>query len=367
MKRVLSALLCLCLCFSLVPGTLAQAPAAEEAAAAPELDELAWTVGNGEEEESAEAAANAAKPAITSQSESKSVKEDETAKFKVNATGSSLKYQWQYRTSSSGSWASWWPDDAKTELISVKAIAARSGYQFRCKVTNGGGTVYSKAMTLTVLKKPVVTSQSESKTVKEDTTVSFKVNVSGSGLKYQWQYRKAGASAWSDSTASGATTNTISVKATAGRNGCQYRCKVTNSGGTIYSKVMTLNVLTKPVITSQSASKTAAQDATVKFKVNATGDSLKYQWQYRKAGATSWTDSTASGARTSTITVTATAGRDGCQYRCKVTSSGGTVYSKVITLTVQVKPTITSQSASKTAKQDTIVKLKVNAEGEKLK
>ena len=65
----------------------------------------------------------------------------------------------------------------------------------------------------------------------------------------------------------------------------------------------------------------------------AVGTGLSYQWQYKRAGATSWIDW--SGKTAATLTVTAGSGNKGCQYRCVVKNSYGTTYSNAATLTVQ--------------------------------
>ena len=94
--------------------------------------------------------AAAAKPVITTQPANKSVAAGRNAKFTVTATGSNLKYQWQYRTSSSGSWRNSPATGNTTATLTVSATASKNGYQYRCRVTSGSTTVNSKAATLTV-------------------------------------------------------------------------------------------------------------------------------------------------------------------------------------------------------------------------
>ena len=88
---------------------------------------------------------------ITTQPVGKTVAEGATAKFTVKATGTGLKYQWQYRTSSTGKWQAASATGNKTATLSVPGTAARNGFQYRCKITDGSGNVkYSNAATLTV-------------------------------------------------------------------------------------------------------------------------------------------------------------------------------------------------------------------------
>ncbi len=96
-------------------------------------------------------------PTITLQPKSVTVVSDGSASFEVKADGTGLSYQWQYRTSSSGTWNNVTAANitgTKTATMSVTAKAAFNGYQYRCMVTNNAGTVYSNAVTLTVATKP---------------------------------------------------------------------------------------------------------------------------------------------------------------------------------------------------------------------
>ena len=276
------------------------------------------------------------KPAITTQPKSVTAKEDTTAKFTVKASGGGLSYQWQYRSSSAGTWTNCPLDGAKSATLTMKALADRTGNQYRCKVTNAAGTTYTNTVTLTVLKKPVITTQPKDVNAKEDATAKFTVAASGSGLSYQWQYRTSSTGTWKASTLTGAKTAALSVKAAKNRDGYQYRCKITNSGGTVYTKAATLTVIAKPAITTQPTSKSVKQNATVKFTVKASGGGLSYQWQYRTSSTGTWKDCTLDTAKKATLTVKALGTRNGFQYRCKVSNSAGTVYSNAATLKINL-------------------------------
>ncbi|MBR5343541.1 MAG: leucine-rich repeat protein [Oscillospiraceae bacterium] len=276
--------------------------------------------------------AAAEKPTITAQPKSVTAATDSTAKFTVKASGAA-SYQWYYRKSSSGSWAKTTLSGNKTATLSVKATAARNGYQYRCKVSNAAGYRYSSAATLTVMDKPSVTTQPKSLTAYVGTTAKFTVKASGAE-SYQWYYRTSSAGSWTKTSLTGNRTATLSVKATSGRNEYQYRCKITNAAGYVYTSAATLNVSLKPVVTTQPASKTASPGTTVKFTVKADG-ATAYQWYYRTSDSGSWTKCTGAGATTATLTVEAKSFRSGYQYRCKVINSEGFRYSTAATLTVK--------------------------------
>ena len=184
----------------------------------------------------------ASKPTITTQPANKTAYVDTTVKFTVKADGATT-YQWYYRTSSTGTWKKSTVTGNTTATISVKATTARDGFQYKCKVSNSAGYVYTNAVMLTVSTKPVITTQPKSKTASAGTTVKFTVKADGA-TSYQWYYRTSSTGTWKKSTVSGNTTATISVKATEARNGFQYKCKVSNAEGYVYTSVVTLKVTT---------------------------------------------------------------------------------------------------------------------------
>ncbi|MBO4676003.1 MAG: leucine-rich repeat protein [Oscillospiraceae bacterium] len=283
-------------------------------------------------------------PVIAAQPAAATVAVDETATFKVTATGAGLSYQWQY---SKDGGTSWYNKTGATEAsYSVTAKISYSGMLYRCQVSSGAGSVTSDPAKLTVLRKPAVTTQPSDKTVAEGGIATFKVVASGSGLSYQWQYSKDGGTTWYNK--SGATEKSCTVTAKTSYDGFLYRCRVKNAVGTVYSNSAKLTVLPKPVITTQPASKTVAAGETATFKVVASGTGLSYQWQYSKDGGTTWYNKT--DANSTTYTVTAKASYDGFLYRCKVKNSAGAVYSNTAKLTVadSTAPVISSIKANKT-------------------
>ena len=304
-------------------------------------------------------------PVITTQPKDVSTHDGDTVSFSVKAKGSGLSYQWQYRTSATAAWTDSSGAAAKKTDYQLSAFSYRNGYQYRCAVTNEVGTVFSDPATLHVSKlvKPTITTQPKSVSVKAGSTATFSVTASGSDLSYQWQYRTSSADTWKNSANTGAKTATFPVKAESYRNGYQYRCVITNKAGSASSSAATLTVLTVPTIKTQPKSVNATAGSTAKFTVTASGGGLSYQWQYRTSSADTWKNSTITGAKTATLSVTAESYRSGYQYRCKVTNAAGTATSDAATLTVLAKPTITTQPKSVSAIAGSTVKFSVAASG----
>ena len=92
-------------------------------------------------------------PAITNHPQDVEVKEDETATFTVEATGSDLSYQWQQSTDKGSSWTNIASATSDT-YTTGKTTMDMSGTQYRCVVSNSAGSVTSNAVTLTVTALP---------------------------------------------------------------------------------------------------------------------------------------------------------------------------------------------------------------------
>ncbi|MBR6628066.1 MAG: BspA family leucine-rich repeat surface protein [Lachnospiraceae bacterium] len=310
-----------------------------------------------------------AKTAITAHPANQSVDEGANAVFKVTATGSNLSYQWQFKAAGAGEWKDSGMTGAKTSSITVQGTVARNGQQYRCVITDDkGNKLPSNAGTLTVISRVSITTHPVSQSVSVGNSAVFTVTAKGSALRYQWQFKTASASEWVDSGMTGAKTNSITVQGTKARNGYQYRCVVTNgSGGKAISNGATLIVNTGLTIASHPVSVSVSEGSNATFKVKASGDGLKYQWQFRKSDADSWINSGMTGSNTDSITVQGTAARNGYQYRCVITDgSGNKVTSNGATLTVNSGVIITAQPENQSVREGTNATFSVTATGSKL-
>ena len=303
-------------------------------------------------------------PTITAQPEDVTAAVGEAAVFTVEAEGEDLSWQWYYQKPG---------DTARTKVsrngtaptLSVTVAARHNGYSYSCMVSNVFAFTFSDPATLTVGSKPVITAQPESVTVAAGSKATFKVAASGTGLKYQWFYLKPGASAWTRVSSNG-TSASYSLTAAARHNGYSYRCKVSNAAGSVESDIATLTIGSKPAITTQPKSVTAAAGAKATFKVVASGTGLKYQWYYLKPGAGTWTR-VSSNSTSASYSLTTAARHNGYSYRCKVTNAAGAVDSSVATLTIGTKPTITTQPKSAAVTAGSKATFKVVASGTGLK
>ena len=266
--------------------------------------------------------------AIVTQPKDASAPLGQTASTTVVAKGSNLHYTWYVKDVGN-------PDFTESSITkatySITMTAARNGRQVFCVVDDGEEEVTTNTVTLTVSSsKPTITSQPSNVSVAVGSTATFKVTATGA-TSYQWYYRTSSTGTWTAVSASSGKTSTYKLTTAARHNGYQYRCKVTNAAGSVYSNTVTLTV--KPKITTQPTNKTVTAGTTVHFKVTAE-NATSYQWYYRKSSTDAWTAVSAASGKTADYSLTAAARHNGYQYRCKVMNATSYVYSSIVTLNV---------------------------------
>lgn len=195
--------------------------------------------------------------------------------------------------------------------------------------------------------------------------VSLVAEAEGEGLAYQWQYLKPGAEEWKNSGLSSAKNSVLTFKMSAGYDGMQFRCKVTDSNGNEgYSEAAAITMIDRSYITKQPEDVVASIGTKAAFSIETNRDDLTYQWQFQKVGSTKWVNSTSAGNKTDSMKVSATAGTNGMKFRCVVTDAEGYMdVSEEVQLTAVPKPEITVQPESVNAVIGNRVKLKVSATG----
>ena len=173
-------------------------------------------------------------PTITQSPSSITVGVGSTATFRVSADANPApSYQWQYSIDGTA-----WQDISGANASEYETPATTkpmNGWQYRCVVTNPRGTDTSASATLTVNYSPEIGGQPQDVSVIEGERAVFTVSdITGNPPPaYQWQVSTDGET-WTD--LDGETGSVYSVVTTPSMDGCQYRCKVTNSSGSAYSE-----------------------------------------------------------------------------------------------------------------------------------
>ena len=192
----------------------------------------------------------------------------------------------------------------------------------------------------TINKKPSITLRLNPANFEaaEGDTMSFKAEAEGMFLSYQWEY-KIQDQDWIKSTQPGNTTSVISMIHRPYRDGYLYRCKITDAyGNVIYTNEATAYDGTSKTfrIIAQPADANVAANQMIKFKVEAEGEGLTYQWKYQTANnLVNWIDSVDEGCKTNEVSFVADSSYNGYKYYCQITdASGATLSSNIVNVVI---------------------------------
>ncbi|MGW6175307.1 hypothetical protein ACWF5H_17605 [Arthrobacter sp. NPDC055138] len=265
------------------------------------------------------ATATVSKAKITTNPKSATVAKGKTHSFKVKATGSKLKYQWQAKKPKSRKWVKATGSSAKTKTLKVKAVTSLNGAQYRVIISNSRGKTTSKSAKLSVVAAPKITTQPASLTAAATSKVALSVKASGGSMSYQWQ-RKAG-STWAN--ISKATRSTYSFAAPTTQSAIEYRVIASNKAGKATSQTARVFTVVKPAVKIPTSVVTTA-GRSVTIKSQATGGSLSYLWEREVEGAdgrVNWTR--ISGVTGPNYSFTARSKNELDTYRVTVTNKAG--------------------------------------------
>ncbi|MBR2549706.1 MAG: hypothetical protein IKE92_06795 [Clostridiales bacterium] len=286
-----------------------------------------------------------------------------TVSFSVTAAGTGLTYQWQ--VISDRGWINSNASGSKTSKISFNVTSSHHSKKYRCVITDSyGKKVYSDIATIIVTPPLTITKQPVNYTGAAGNTATFSVTAQGTDPTYQWQVYSNGT--WANSGATGAKTSKISFNITNNHNGKKYRCVIKDKNGqTVISNAVTVNVVSSLTITKQPANYAGALGSTASFSVTAQGSGLSYQWQVYSNGT--WSNSGATGAKTSKISFKVTKSHNGMKYRCVIKDKNGkTVTSNAASVKIVTALTITKQPTNYTGIAGDMATFTVTASGEGL-
>lgn len=172
-------------------------------------------------------------PAVTTQPLNQTVPAGTNASFTVVATGAApLSYQWFFNTNTP------LPGGAASTLNLTNVQSTNAGAYF-VVVTNANGSITSSVATLTVTNMaPVITAQPQNQSTSVGGSATFTVAATGTApLGYQWFFN-------TNTAISGATSNILTITGAQPTDAGAYSVIVTNSVGSVTSKVATLTVST---------------------------------------------------------------------------------------------------------------------------
>lgn len=196
------------------------------------------------------------------------------------------------------------------------------------------GTDRALALRETPADPPAVLTQPSAEAAPVGTELLLSVEAGGEELRYQWQSRRDEGSEWIDCRGAGSDTATLTLLLRGYHEGYQFRCQVSNSGGEALSEPVTIHLLTRPSFTFQPRDRSAAAGDVVRFRAEAVGGNLRYQWYFRSSAKGVWKACGGTGSNSPEYVLTVREYHDGYQYRCEAKNTLGTAYSDIVTLTL---------------------------------
>ena len=300
---------------------------------------------------------------IKTQPKNVTTQKGEMVEFSVEAEGTGLTYQWQYRTDAAAKWRNF--SSATTAAIR-KLTGDWDGWEVKCVIKDKAGNSQDSAIAKITFggdqKEPIVIkTQPKDVVTEKGETVEFAVEAEGTGLTYQWKYRTGNTGSWKNFAS--ATKPSIQ-KVTGDWDGWQVKCTIKDkAGNSLDSDIANIMFKEGLLITKQPQDVETEKGATVEFSVEAEGTGLTYQWQYRTGSTGNWRNF-ASATKSSIQKVTGD--WDGWQVRCLVKDrSGQSMLTRIATikfaekkLEITEQPTNVKVQTGETAK----FSVKVNKE-----
>ena len=297
---------------------------------------------------------------ITMQPKNNTVKLGDNLSISLLADGYKLNYQWYYKKVGQVEWNVWKGHNSPFEKVIPNQTW--NGIQLYCVVNDYYGIfLKSTIITITIVPNLKITAQPTDKTVKLGESLTLSVKAEGTGLTYQWYYKKSGATSFSKW--NGRTHASETVTPNASWDGIQLYCTVKDSSGnSLDSSVAKITVTQDLKITAQPTNKTIKKGDSVTLSLKAEGNGLTYQWYYKKAGAASF--SKWNGRTHATETATPNTTWNGIQLYCIVKDSAGkSVQSNTVKVNFSDVVTIVTQPSDVTIKTGDNVTFKFVAEG----
>jgi P pilus assembly chaperone PapD len=234
----------------------------------------------------------------------------DTAHFSVEATGTSLTYQWYKANSLLGG--------ATTSSLMITNAQTTDAAIYSVVVSGICGQPKTNSATLTVNNPVLVVHPPSDQTVCPGDTSRFTVDVSGTALTYQW-FKAA-------TVLAGATTSSLSISNAQSGDGGIYSVVVSGACGLAQSNSATLTVNSAIAVVHPPADQSVCVGDAAHFSVDATGTGLTYQW-YEAT-------SLLGGATTSSLVISNVQTNDAAIYSVVISGACGQPHTNSAILTV---------------------------------
>ena len=300
-------------------------------------------------------------PKITLQPSNASAEEGQPASFTSTASGSPT-VQWEMAPAGSEAFAP--VEGATSTTYTIAAtLVAETGRKFRAVFKNAEGTVTSKAVTLTVTRKPFVTKQPVDANSVEGGEATFEALAGGTPAPTtQWQESTDGGKTFKNLT--GVTQSVLKLKNVPKTDdGFQFRAVFKNSVGEATSEAATLHIVEVPQVTIQPLDTTVIEGESARFNSGARGNPAPTeQWEVSTDGGKTF--QAVEGATSPELIVPATTvSENGFRYRAVFTNVAGSATTSSARLTVEGRPVVTEQPHGETVSPGATVSFKATGTG----
>lgn len=299
-------------------------------------------------------------PVITAQPTDQTTCSGQAVSFGVTVTGSTISYQWQYASTTNGTFTD--ISGANAANLTINPATSANVGAYRVVVTNTTGTVTSNVVTLVVNSTPVVTTQPTNQAGCVGGSATFTVNfTSPISTTVQWQVFNSLNAAYEN--IPGATSATLTLSNLTTAQSESYRAQLTNGCGITNSNPATLTVNSTPVVNGFPANQAGCVGSSVSFSANA-ASALGHttQWEVSTNGGGQFAPIAGETSGTLTLTNIQIA-QNGNQYRAVFSNICGSTASSVAVLTVNTVPVVTTQPSNVTACETTTVAFTAAASG----
>ena len=276
----------------------------------------------------------------------------------VSGASGSVTYRWQ-RSLDGIQWYNSTLPGAETASLTFTANEERLMYFYRVAVTDNTGTWYSNAVSVLLVREPIITATADQAGVLEGATVRMTADAKSviGAAEYQWQRSADNGGTWSSVPLDGAQTDTLTFVATPEHLAYLFRVVVTDANGIWYSNTLRISCIPIPTITATAAKKTVAPGEKISITAEAgqTAGAVEYQWQ-SSSDKKNWQSMSVAGSYSRTLTIDATQESCALWYRVAVRDDNDTWYSNA----VQVKLDTTAVVKVPTASTRPAVAVKAN-------
>jgi alpha-tubulin suppressor-like RCC1 family protein len=279
-------------------------------------------------------------PAITLQPAGQTLMQGSNVTFAAAASGDApLSYQWYFNGSAlvdngqvSGS---------TTTNLTIINLQFTNGGNYVLVATNLVGSAASTPAMLAVISPPAITQPPADQNVLLGSNVVFSATVLGTQpIGCQWFFNNAPLT--DDTRISGSTTTSLTVGNSQTNDIGGYFIVATNAYGAATSAVANLTVWLPVSITQQPSNQTVAVAAMPMLTVTAGGSGpLGYQWFFNNSPLTD--NGRIIGSATGSLSISNVQTSDTGNYTVVVTNLLSSATSAVVTVTVVVPPSITTQ------------------------